>query len=98
MSRYKWSDRSRAGGDWDGLACSTPSSWLRIAVPIQVSESSPQKVRTWMNRAQVFSVPSITAESGDSEAFGIVLRSAGDGASGDFATGGLLKQAHGDRI
>jgi len=43
-----------------------------------------------MNRAQVFSVPSITAESGDSEAFGIVFAEAQ--AMGlpvvSFATGG----------
>ncbi len=37
---------------------------------------SLESVQAWMNRAQVFSVPSITAESGDSEAFGIVFAEA----------------------
>ena len=36
----------------------------------------PSSVRAWMNRASVFSVPSITAESGDSEAFGLVFAEA----------------------
>lgn len=59
---------------------------------------SPESVRVWMNRAQVFSVPSITAESGDSEAFGIVFAEAQ--AMGlpvvSFATGGVAEAvAHG---
>ncbi|NET33472.1 MAG: glycosyltransferase, partial [Cyanothece sp. SIO1E1] len=37
---------------------------------------SPQSVRAWMNRAQVFSVPSVTAVTGESEAFGIVFAEA----------------------
>lgn len=37
---------------------------------------SPENVRTWLNRASIFSVPSITADSGDSEAFGIVFAEA----------------------
>lgn len=36
----------------------------------------PSSVRAWMNRASIFSVPSITAESGDSEAFGLVFAEA----------------------
>ena len=34
---------------------------------------SPDCVRTWLSRAQVFSVPSVTADSGDAEGFGIVF-------------------------
>ncbi|MEO1520493.1 MAG: glycosyltransferase [Cyanobacteria bacterium J06633_2] len=37
---------------------------------------SPDQVRNWMNTAQVFCVPSIIAESGDAEAFGIVFAEA----------------------
>lgn len=51
----------------------------------------PDYVRAWMNRAKVFSVPSITATSGDSEAFGIVFAEAQ--AMGlpvvSFASGGV---------
>jgi colanic acid/amylovoran biosynthesis glycosyltransferase len=36
----------------------------------------PVSVRAWMNRARIFSVPSITADSGDSEAFGLVFAEA----------------------
>ena len=36
----------------------------------------PQVVRSWMNRAMVFSVPSVTAESGDSEGLGVVFAEA----------------------
>ena len=36
----------------------------------------PDVVRSWMNRARVFSVPSITASNGDSEAFGMVFAEA----------------------
>lgn len=36
----------------------------------------PDRVRTWLNRARVFSVPSVTADSGDAEAFGIVFAEA----------------------
>jgi glycosyltransferase involved in cell wall biosynthesis len=35
-----------------------------------------QVVRDWLDRARVFSVPSITAESGDAEGFGIVFAEA----------------------
>jgi glycosyltransferase involved in cell wall biosynthesis len=37
---------------------------------------SPQVVRDWMNRAKVFCVPSITAESGDAEGLGVVFAEA----------------------
>lgn len=61
---------------------------------VQTSDS----VRAWMNRTKVFSVPSITAASGDSEAFGIVFAEAQ--AMGlpvvSFATGGVPEAvAHG---
>ena len=36
----------------------------------------PEIVRTWMNQAKVFSVPSITAKSGDMEGFGMVFAEA----------------------
>lgn len=60
---------------------------------------SLESVQAWMNRAQVFSVPSITADSGDSEAFGIVFAEAQ--AMGlpvvSFATGGVAEAvAHGE--
>lgn len=59
---------------------------------------SPETVRSWMNRAKVFSVPSIIAESGDAEAFGIVFAEAQ--AMGlpvvSFASGGIPEAvAHG---
>ncbi len=36
----------------------------------------PAVVRNWMNRAMVFSTPSLTAESGDAEGFGMVFAEA----------------------
>lgn len=36
----------------------------------------PESVRAWMNRAKVFSVPSITAKSGEAEGFGMVFAEA----------------------
>lgn len=58
----------------------------------------PSSVRAWMNRASVFSVPSLTAESGDAEAFGLVFAEAQ--AMGlpvvSFASGGVPEAvAHG---
>lgn len=37
---------------------------------------SPESVKSWMNRAKIFSVPSITAKSGNAEGFGIVFAEA----------------------
>lgn len=59
----------------------------------------PESVRSWMNRSQVFSVPSVVAQSGDSEAFGIVFAEAQ--AMGlpvvSFASGGIPEAvAHGE--
>ena len=59
----------------------------------------PGQVRAWMNKAQVFSVPSVIAESGDAEAFGIVFAEAQ--AMGlpvvSFASGGIPEAvAHGE--
>lgn len=51
----------------------------------------PAVVRNWMNRAMVFSTPSLTAESGDAEGFGMVFAEAQ--AMGlpvvSFASGGV---------
>ncbi len=59
----------------------------------------PEQVRQWMNRAQVFCVPSIIARSGDAETFGIVFAEAQ--AMGipvvSFASGGIPEVvAHGE--
>ncbi|WP_250123801.1 glycosyltransferase [Chroococcidiopsis sp. CCMEE 29] len=59
----------------------------------------PESVRAWMNRAKVFCVPSVTAESGDSEGFGMVFAEAQ--AIGlpvvSFASGGILEAVkHGE--
>lgn len=58
-----------------------------------------ESVRNWMNRAKIFSVPSVTAESGNSEAFGIVF--AESQAMGlpvvSFTSGGIPEAvAHGE--
>lgn len=60
---------------------------------------SPESVRTWMNRAKVFSVPSITAKSGEAEGFGMVFAEAQ--AMGlpvvSFASGAITESvAHGE--
>lgn len=59
----------------------------------------PDQVREWMNQAKVFSVPSITADSGNAEAFGIVFAEAQ--AMGlpvvSFSSGGVPEAvAHGE--
>jgi glycosyltransferase involved in cell wall biosynthesis len=59
----------------------------------------PESVRTWMNRAKVFSVPSVIAKSGDAEGFGMVFAEAQ--AMGlpvvSFASGGIPEAvAHGE--
>ena len=52
---------------------------------------APEVVRQWMNRAKVFSTPSITMENGNAEGFGIVFAEAQ--AMGapvvSFASGGI---------
>jgi len=60
---------------------------------------SPAVVQDWMNRAAVFSVPSIKAQTGDAEGFGMVFAEAQ--AMGlpvvSFATGGVPEAiAHGE--
>jgi len=37
---------------------------------------SPNEIRNWLNRASVFCVPSVTAENGDQEGFGLVFAEA----------------------
>ena len=37
---------------------------------------TPEQVKAWMNKASIFSVPSVIARSGDAEAFGIVFAEA----------------------
>lgn len=59
----------------------------------------PESVRAWMNRARVFSVPSVTAESGDSEGFGIVFAEAQAMGTpvASFVSGGIPEAvAHGE--
>ncbi|NER38628.1 MAG: glycosyltransferase [Oscillatoria sp. SIO1A7] len=59
----------------------------------------PEVVRTWMNRAKVFSVPSVTLESGASEAFGTVFAEAQAMRlpAVSFASGGIPEAvAHGE--
>jgi len=58
-----------------------------------------EEIKKWMHRAQVFSVPSVTAPTGDSEGFGIVFAEAQ--ASGlpvvSYASGGIPEAvAHGE--
>lgn len=59
----------------------------------------PEVVRSWMTRASVFCVPSVTANNGDTEGFGIVFAEAQ--ACGtpvvSFSTGGIPEAvAHGE--
>jgi glycosyltransferase involved in cell wall biosynthesis len=56
---------------------------LRGALERQASETlrncqflgsqTPEQIRNWMNKAKVFCTPSVTAESGDAEGFGMVF-------------------------
>lgn len=58
-----------------------------------------KQVRDWMNRASVFSVPSVTAASGDAEGFGMVFLEAQSMGLpvASFATGGIPEAvAHGE--
>jgi len=58
-----------------------------------------EDVRFWMNRARVFSVPSITLDSGESEGFGVVFAEANSMGLPvvSFATGGIPEAvAHGE--
>ncbi|MBW4486460.1 MAG: glycosyltransferase [Trichocoleus desertorum ATA4-8-CV12] len=60
---------------------------------------SPEAVQGWMNRAAVFSVPSITARTGDAEGFGMVFAEAQamELPVVSFATGGVPEAvAHGE--
>ena len=56
-----------------------------------LGEQKPAEVRDWMNRAMVFSAPSVVAENGDAEGFGMVFAEAQ--AMGlpvaSFASGGI---------
>jgi glycosyltransferase involved in cell wall biosynthesis len=59
----------------------------------------PEAVRQWMNRASVFCTPSIIAESGDAEGFGMVFAEAQAMCLPvvSFATGGIPEAvAHGE--
>lgn len=59
----------------------------------------PPVVREWMNRSQVFSTPSIVAESGDTEGFGMVFTEAQSMGLpvASFATGGIPEAvSHGE--
>jgi glycosyltransferase involved in cell wall biosynthesis len=63
-----------------------------------LGQRTPAEVKMWMNRARVFSVPSIVTPSGDREGFGIVFLEAqalGTPAV-SFASGGIVESvAHG---
>lgn len=60
----------------------------------------PETVRAWMNRAKVFSVPSIVAQSGEAEGFGMVFAEAQ--AMGlpvvSFASGGIVESVAHDQV
>lgn len=60
---------------------------------------SPEQVRFWLNQATVFSVPSVTARSGDAEGFGLVFAEAQ--AMGvpvvSFASGGVPEAVAADQ-
>lgn len=76
----------------ENMARELPGRWRFLGT------QSQNVVREWMNRAMVFSVPSVIAESGDAEGFGLVFAEAQ--AMGlpvvSFATGGIPEAvAHG---
>lgn len=60
----------------------------------------PETVRAWMNRAKVFSVPSIVAHSGEAEGFGMVFAEAQ--AMGlpvvSFASGGIVESVAHEQV
>ena len=72
----------------------------QLAVRVNfLGKQSPEQVRHWMNRSQVFCGPSIIARSGDAEGFGMVFAEAQ--AMGlpvvSFATGGISEAViHGE--
>jgi colanic acid/amylovoran biosynthesis glycosyltransferase len=66
---------------------------------IFLGSQSPERVKWWMQKARVFSVPSLTARTGDTEGFGLVFAEAQ--AIGlpvvSFASGGVPEAvAHGE--
>ncbi len=64
----------------------------QLSIRVQfLGKQSPDQVRHWMNRAQVFCGPSIVAHSGDAEGFGMVFAEAQAMALPvvSFATGGI---------
>jgi len=69
----------------------------RLNVPVDfLGAQPPEEVRRWMSRASVFCVPSLEAENGDSEGFGMVFAEAQ--AMGtpvvSFRHGGLPEAVH----
>jgi colanic acid/amylovoran biosynthesis glycosyltransferase len=64
-----------------------------------LGEQEPATVKEWMNRAMVFSTPSVVAESGDAEGFGMIFAEAQ--AMGlpvvSFATGGIPEAVANDQ-
>ncbi|MGK7952758.1 MAG: glycosyltransferase [Xenococcaceae cyanobacterium] len=67
------------------LAADLLSNYIFLGV------QTPEQVKAWMNKASIFSVPSVIARSGDAEAFGMVFAEAQ--AMGlpvvSFASGGI---------
>ena len=86
--------RGRIGGDRGRPACVRLSKSKRRTCLRTINfwgSRSPAVVKNWMNRAMVFCTPSLTAESGDAEGFGMVFAEAQ--AMGlpvvSFASGGI---------